>query len=107
MKIFKGMVGSDKDGSIFIVDMIEYENSFWLVPEWLGHPTLDYQMPARIIKINKNQYQKLGGDYPADILLSHAVPSSIMEGKEKRSVGEEYETIEKPDIKIPINFKPH
>jgi hypothetical protein len=38
-----------EDGSSFIGDVIEYQDEFWLVPEWLEGPTKGTLCPARII----------------------------------------------------------
>ncbi len=100
-------MGSDKDGKIFVVDVIEHQNALWVIPEWLGNPSLDYEMPVRMIRIEKSHYQEMSGAFETDILITYPIPSSIMEGLEKRLKGEEYETIENPGIKVPLNFKPH
>lgn len=97
----KALMGSDEDGGIYLIDVIEHENSLWVVPMWLVTPFLDYRMPKRIIKIEPRHYEKLRGNYP-EILITYPIPNAILEGKEKRGVGQEYEAHERPQIKVPL-----
>ena len=104
MKLFKTAVAfSDGDGKIFLADTIEYQDSFWLVPEWNDNPVAGWSMPARIISLDGLQYQKTPPESGADFFLNVGIPKALCDGQIPPKSGDKYVVIEAPDIKFPYH----
>jgi hypothetical protein len=84
-----------EDGSPFIGDVIEYEDDFWLVPEWLEGPTKGTLCPARIICLRDLPTENPGPQYRADWALTNPLRRDILEG---RRVSQKPRVIPQPDI---------
>jgi len=108
MKFFKAMMGRDNSDKIDLFDVIEYNNSLWVVPEWLNRESLDCTMPARMIRIENHHFKIMSDTNDGfEMLITYPIPTSLLDGSETRAEGEEFETIKKPDIKIPLEFNVH
>lgn len=78
MKIFKVLVLADNTQP-YIIDMIEHENAFWLVPEWIDMPLEGVTKPKRIIRAEKDNLLKPAPQYQADYALKTAIPIGILD----------------------------
>jgi hypothetical protein len=74
--IFRVRVPTD-DG-LKTIDAIEYEGSFWLVPQWLEQPSSGLQKPMRIIRVDhiRREPWRQGG---LDFVLESPVPSTLFD----------------------------
>jgi hypothetical protein len=88
-------------------DAIEYEGSYWLVPEWLVSPDQKSRKPTRIIRVEE-PYQLAGrlAGHPKDgfdIFVNVPVPTAVLEGRSLREEGRLFDVVEGPDIEIPVD----
>jgi hypothetical protein len=68
-------------GSPFIGDVIEHEDDFWLVPEWLEGPTKRTLRPARIICLRGLPVENPAYPYEADWALKNPLHTDILCGR--------------------------
>ena len=101
-KILKTMISfSDFElGKTFLVDTIECEGAYWLVPEWLGNPAERWQMPARIICLDGLIHQATHQERPADFVLRKRLPKCVWDGQPPP--GDQYVVRERPNIRLPL-----
>jgi hypothetical protein len=71
-----------EDGAPFIGDVIEYENEFWLVPEWLEGPTKGTLCPARIICLSGLPTENPEPPYKADWALKNPLQKDVLYGRQ-------------------------
>jgi hypothetical protein len=89
------------DGMIMQCDVIEYQNEFWLVPEWLDIPARGLTQPRRIIRMAAVPHQP-----PAmkghDFVVNDPIPIEIFEGRADSALAKRYGAQELPDIFLPL-----
>lgn len=100
MKILKTFVffSDTAPSHIFSVDTIEYQGSFWLVPEWIDNPEQRWTMPARIICLDGLIHQRTSWE-SGEFVLNGGIPKDVFDGQ--IPPGDKYVVIERPNIRIP------
>jgi len=93
---FRKLLYRTEDGSPFIGPVIDYEDDFWLVPEWLDGPTKGTVRPARIICLRDLPIENPGAQY-RDVHweLRYPLNRDILEG---RRLSRKPRVIPEPDI---------
>jgi hypothetical protein len=104
VKILKALVGAD-DGGIYVVDAIEYEDGLWLVPQWLDVPAQRATKPARLIRLDVLQHQKIASGQPADIVLNGGIPKVLLDCSTPLRSTLGFEVLELPEISFPAADK--
>jgi hypothetical protein len=104
MKILKVLVGLD-DGTIVKVDAIEYEGGLWLVPQWLDVPAQRVTKPARLIRMDVLQHQRMPPTYKADFVLNAGMPKALFDCSAPLKSALGYEVRELPEISLPAADK--
>jgi hypothetical protein len=104
----KAAVGSD-DGTIYTVDVIEYQSGLWLVVLWRVNPTLGLQKPERIIRLDILPHQDLGepGFGPHRFVLNEPIPKAVLDGTTPPEQAHGFVVIDRPDITFPIEPTRH
>ncbi len=98
MKIYKVMVGTDQ-GTILMVDAIEWQSKLWLVPMWLDNPALKVTSPNRIVRVDNLPHQKISREaFGHDYLLNTPVPMALLDQKTPAQPISGFEYVELPDI---------
>ena len=95
MAVRKTVVIRQEDGAVFIADTIEYQRTWWIVPEWLEGPTKNTLRPARIISLDGLRLGTPGPQYQVDWALETPLSRDILEG---RKVSQSPLVIDRPDI---------
>lgn len=88
-------------GQIHVVDVIEYDNKLWLVPEWLDYTDAKVTMPARIVCLDLLRHERPPSD-DQDIVVSDPIPKSVFDGHVPPGIENQYLVIERPDIRLPL-----
>jgi hypothetical protein len=87
----------EADGSIWQIDVIDYQGEPWLVPMWLQNKDEGWMKPARIIRMRGHRYQEESEEF--GYVLNEPLPKAVLEGRQPK--GGSFEVIEQPDIRIP------
>ena len=95
--IYRTLIANE-DG-IHIIDTIEFEGEFWLVPRWLDNKSEGWSKPERIIRLFLLPHQRQIGSPVADFVLNIEVPTAVLDGLEP-SQDPRIEVVELPDIQI-------
>lgn len=88
------------------MDVIEYANAFWLVPEWLENHVQKRRKPLRIISLTAMEHQRTKGNGP-EFLVSMPVPMCVFEGQIPPGTESRYVVVEEPEIDIPLGPTHH
>jgi hypothetical protein len=96
---------SEGEPVVKLIDTIEHEGKFWLVPDWIEKPLEGWKSPERIILLDVLPHQKVppGSPIPADFVLGYPRPTaSFANGQTPIQSTAEPVVIESPDIRVPI-----
>ena len=84
---------------IHTVDVIEYLNRFWLVPEWLDSPDKKSTTPARIVSLATIPHQRMDG--PIGFVVNDPIPKSVLFGQPSPEEAGKFVIVEAPPIRLP------
>ena len=79
--------------SVLLIDVLQTDNGLWLVPEWLESKGEKLQTPARAIRLDRLQHQKIGVG-GADLVVNQDIPKDILEGRVTSAGGVQYEVVD-------------
>jgi len=105
MRIYRTLMAfSDSaPGKVFLSDTIEYDNKFWLVPEWTENKLIRKMRPTRIILLNSLPHQKTNNPAaPADFFLNKPIPKCVFDGQVPPETTFEFHIVENPEIFLDI-----
>jgi hypothetical protein len=51
MKTLTATIAIEGGSTINLIDVIEYEEKFWIVPQWLENPEEGWKSPERLARI--------------------------------------------------------
>jgi hypothetical protein len=91
---------------VHMVDVIEYEGRFWLVPEWLDNRAQKTTTPVRIISFDRVAHHRMKGMNP-EFVVEFPIPKSVFEGRPSPEEAKQYEVFERPSIVIPLSTSMH
>lgn len=80
-----------------LMDVIEYEGGFWLVPEWLDNRSLKLTRPLRIISLATMVHHRMEGQNP-EFLVENPVPKYVFDGRVPPEEADKYIVVENPDV---------
>jgi hypothetical protein len=107
MKVLKAsLIIADEIHRTALMDVIEYRNEFWLVPEWLDNQTQKLTKPLRIISLRTLPYQRTPGKTP-EFVINDPVPKYVFDGQVPPQEAGKYVVIEDPDIRIRLAARLH
>jgi hypothetical protein len=91
------------DTSLVIIDVIQYRNKFWLVPEWLDSPDGLWCRPRRMIYAGKLRHYNLRamGAEAADFALDKTLSEDVLNGRSSKA--SEHQIIDLPALRV---FRP-
>jgi hypothetical protein len=101
----KAIVQSEDDGSLYEVDLIEYDNELWLVPHWYDVPAQGVTKPARIIRLKSLRYQPPAGDNR--YVVNTPIPIALLNLPTPKQPIAAIEVQEMPEISLPLVGKRH
>jgi hypothetical protein len=109
MKIYKAMVIIASDvHETRMVDVIEHDGEFWLVPEWLDNQVRRLTKPLRIVSLRTLPHQRIAGkDHPPDFVVNDPVPKYVFDGRTPPQEADKYVVVEGPEIYIPLASRLH
>ena len=90
-----------ESGNIHGCDVIEFEGTFWLVPEWLDVPARGVTKPRRIVSLAKVRYQRTPGA-DREFVVNDPIPIAVLEGRAPSQIAERYDVRELPEIEFPL-----
>jgi len=101
MKIYKARLAfsGGNEGTVYTMDVIQHEGSFWLVPEWRDSHAERVSMPVRMILLDLIQHTRLSGN--PDFLLTETVPIEVIEGRPTQEQAKQYVVRENPAVQVP------
>ena len=79
--------------SILLIDVLQTSDGLWLVPEWRESKEQGLQTPARAIRLDRLQHQRVGIS-GADITVNQDIPKEILEGRSTSAGGVDYEVVD-------------
>lgn len=103
MTIYKALLIIRTDGThdIELMDVIEFDGKFWLVPEWLDNPSLGMTMPARIVSLATIGHNRSTGN--PQFTVEDPIPRSVFEGSiPSPEEAHGFVVLERPAIRLPI-----
>ena len=89
------------DGQIYLIDTIQYQGDFWLVPKWIATISPSERKPARIIRLPKDRTQDLGVVPEIGIRarkLDGLVPKAVLDGETGAQSDPPLDVVEAPDL---------
>jgi len=103
MKIFSTLLSLEDDmtGTIYLMDTIQHEGRFWLVPQWLEAPSQGWRKPARIICLDLLPHQTMSS-HKADFLLNQPLPRCAYDGTVPTQLEKQLVVIIAPEIQVPL-----
>jgi hypothetical protein len=99
------MVIIEENGSFQKVDTINYDNNWWLVPEWYDNKSKGWIMPKRIIQLDSLPHQVIDSGNPVDFVLDNPMPKDVFDGKTKKHKSKQFCVLIDPEIKLPRHFE--
>ena len=90
-------------GNIDLMDTIEHEGHFWLVPNWILSRNDKYIRPLRIISLQTIPHQDFGSvkEGEARFVVSYPIPKSVFLGLPPKGRENLYVIRENPEIVLP------
>ncbi len=88
-----------------LIDTIEHEGKFWLVPSWIEKPLEGWKEPEQIILLDSLPHLKVSPDLSipdSDFVLGYLIPTSELNDQNQIPLPDEAVVINSPDIQIPI-----
>lgn len=82
---------------VFSIDTIWYDNKLWMVPEWIEQPARRSQQPARIVRIDLMNYQKID-----DMVLDYVLNDELPEAALYEQAAEGFEILTRPCVFFPF-----
>jgi hypothetical protein len=90
------------DGQTYLIDTIQHEGAFWLVPKWLATTSPEVHKPARIIRLPMDRVQDLGQNFLGSGIrirkLAGLLPKAGLDGESQS--GMPLDVVEAPDIEV-------
>ncbi|MGD0488095.1 MAG: hypothetical protein ABSB94_12980 [Syntrophorhabdales bacterium] len=105
LKIFKTLVGNDRDGDILSCDAIRYKDKLWLVPHWRENKIEGWKSPARLIRMDTLRFQNLPPGFHEDFVLNDPLPKVLLDHRVQPPKDTVYEIVENPEIHISTRSK--
>jgi hypothetical protein len=90
------------DSSLVIIDVIQYRNRFWLVPEWLDLPDGLWCRPRRMIyagKLRHYNFSAIGAE-AVDFALDKTLSEDVLNGKSSIRKASEHQIIDLPALRV-------
>jgi hypothetical protein len=90
------------DTSLVIIDVIEFRDKFWLVPEWLDLPDGLWCRPRRMIYAGKLRHYNFGamGAEAADFALDETLSKDVLNGRSSIRKASERQIIDLPALRV-------
>jgi hypothetical protein len=84
------------------IDVIEYEGTFWLVPEWLDNHRQRVSKPARIVCLQGLEHQQRRRGVTPEFVVNNPVPRWLLDGPIPPEEADKYVVLDYPEIQFPI-----
>jgi hypothetical protein len=93
------------DSSLAIIDVIQYRNKFWLVPEWIDSSDGQWCIPRRIIWAKKLLRYDLraSGLEAVDFTLDETLSEDLLKGTSISGNTSKYQIVNAPGCRIRKN----
>lgn len=99
------VIVADGVHNIVMMDVIEHQGGFWLVPEWLDNRAQQVTMPVRIVSLETLPHQRTRGR--PEFVVNDPVPKYVFDGHVPPEQATKYIVVERPDIRIPLAPRLH
>jgi hypothetical protein len=86
--------------SLVIIDVIEYRNKLWLVPEWLDSPDGLWCAPRRIIYAGQLRHLRAIGAEGANFALDRTLTDDVLNGISSNLARSNFQIIDLPLLRI-------
>ena len=90
------------DTSLVIIDVIQYRNRFWLVPEWFDLPDGLWCRPRRMIyagKLRRYNFRAIGAE-AADFALDETLSEGVLNGRTSIRKASEHQIMDLPALRV-------
>jgi hypothetical protein len=99
MRILKTMIAVGNE--ILKCDTIVYKEKLWLAPFWFENIVEKYKFPARIIRMDTLEYDKIPQGYgDVDFYIKNPIPKDVLDHLCPIRKDSGFEVIDHPDIRI-------
>jgi hypothetical protein len=90
------------DASLVMIDVIEYRNKLWLVPEWLDSSDGRWCTPQRMIYVGnlRQCHLRVGGIEAADFALDQTLTADVLNGTSSTRNAAQYQVIDLPALRV-------
>ena len=90
------------DTSLVIIDVIQYRNKFWLVPEWLDLPDGLWCRPRRMIHAAKLRHYNFGaiGAEALDFALDETLSEDVLNSRSSIRKASKHHIIDFPALRV-------
>ena len=90
------------DTSLVLIDVIQYQDIFWLVPEWVDSPDGGWCRPRRIIyagKLRHYNFRAMGAE-AADFALDETLSEDVLNGNRGIRKASQHLIIDLPALRV-------
>ncbi len=101
LMIFKTLVLLAQPATVRLVDTVEHQGMFWLVPHWRELPNTQWMTPARIIALaSLGHVQDLGPSHQGHrFVVNGPVPRELFDPTIPNQLRDRYIIVDEPDLK--------
>jgi hypothetical protein len=98
----KTMLFLDDSDEYFLCDTIYYEDTLWIVPEWLESSDKKQMRPARIVRLRGLPHQR--SQIPGITwVINSSLPSDVFYGKAQPLPTSDLVILDRPEIAFPAS----
>lgn len=102
VEILKALVGFE-DGGMTQCDVVEYDDTFWLVPRWIDAG--EYRTPERMLRLDQFAHQMFPPPSAINIAVNEPVPHALYSGEITPALKEKYQLYDRPDFRFEPSSK--
>jgi hypothetical protein len=90
------------EASLVMIDVIEYRNKLWLVPEWLDSSDGRWCTPQRMIYFGnlRQCHLRVAGIEAADFVLDQTLTADVLNGTRSTRNAAQYQVIDLPALRV-------
>jgi len=104
VEVLKALVGFE-DGGMAQCDVVEYDDTYWLIPKWIDVPAESYRTPERMLRLDQFEHQIFPPPSAINVAVNEPVPHALYSGELTPALKEKYQLYDRPDFRFEMNAR--